>query len=350
MKLVLGILAFSAVAAQDVPLPPVPLDLAPATRAAFDSEHRALVARIDAQNAQIDAFMARCSAVVEGSAAHAACARDYAALGAVSRQLDTDKTNFASRLAAAPRPPCSDFRAQLDRDLDAMRRQQATNAMGFRELDEWTKQSQDAQKAAITLGAKTLLGNVADKLEAKERSAAAFQGWLTRYEKQVRDKGVPIESLRGKIETAMRGYVAAKIQAKGGVAVNAGLDVAGAWEQLTTFAGAIATTQAKSNAAVKAALDDPAFKAFVNTDATARDAARTFLDMAIESDELKKFAPGYGVLTFAIDYGYEATKWTTAYNRIVQQNNLAGEQLKAVDALKRQIERTTQSLKACQAR
>ncbi len=350
MRPLLGILAFAAAAAQNVPLPPVPLDLAPATRAAFETEHRALVARIDAQNAQIDGFTARCSAVVEGTPAHASCARDFQTLGAVSKQLDTDKTNFTNRLAAAPRPPCADFRSQLDRDLDAMRRQQATNAMGFRELDEWTKQSQEAQKAAITLGAKTLLGSLADKLETKERSAAAFQGWLTRYEKQIRDKGVPIESLRGKIETAMRGYVAAKVQAKSGVAINAALDVAGAWEQLTTFAGAIATTQAKSNAAVKSALDDPMFKTFVNTDATARDAARTFLDMALESDELKKFAPGYSVLTFAVDYGYEATKWTTAYNRIVQQNNLAGEQLKAVDALKKQIERTTQSLKACQAR
>jgi hypothetical protein len=50
-----------------------------------------------------------------------------------------------------------------------------------------------------------------------------------------------------------------------------------------------------------------------------------------------------------VDYGFEAFRWNKSRLRIIQQYNLSDEELKAVAALKKQIEATENALKICPA-
>lgn len=50
---------------------------------------------------------------------------------------------------------------------------------------------------------------------------------------------------------------------------------------------------------------------------------------------------------FLVGYGYDATDWALTKNRIEQQIANRDQDLKAVEALKKQIERTVVKLKAC---
>lgn len=338
--------------AQNAPLVSVPPNLPLRVRSALEQRRAPIQGRIRAHNDKVREFLPECGPGTlrpDEKDRIAACAARHQMLTAADKALQAEKEAFAARVEAALKVPCVLIEGQLERDMDAMRRQQRTNEMGFREIEDWTKESQDAQKAAILAGVGAILGPAAEALERRENSARGFKGWLTRYDKQIRQKGVPVEVLEGRIQTAMRGYASAKLDAAAGRALSKGLELSDLWERFRTVTGAVANALAQSDADVRAALTHPAFQAFVDSDASASDVVRMFADQIAEAPGLKKWAPHYELASFVADYGYEAARWTAAYNRIVQQHKLADEQLKAVNALKLQIERTAKALQTCRA-
>src|SRR4051794_11826916 len=69
---------------------------------------------------------------------------------------------FQSSAQGVP-PDCSVLEHQLEHDQQALRRQQSSIRQTVQQLEEWTKESQEAQKGAIVAGVKLLAGSAAEK-------------------------------------------------------------------------------------------------------------------------------------------------------------------------------------------
>jgi hypothetical protein len=239
----------------------------------------------------------------------------------------------------------SQIQHQLELDKAALERQQRSIQMGLRELDQWTEANKEAQNNALKIGITTIFGQAASEMEAQSKSAASFRGWLTRYDKMLREQGVPLQALQPKMEKALSGYINATIISKSGSALKQGLSGLDLWDATKSEIALIAQTQTKSNAAIKEVIEDPDLKRVLAMDNAGSELAESILKLAAQSKELEKIiGPSVDVGTFVVDYGYEAIKWTASRNRIVDQWHLSDQELKAVDSLKREITNTVASL------
>src|SRR4051812_3668976 len=71
-------------------------------------------------------------------------------------------------------PDCSPLERQLDRDKQALARQQQSILEGVRALEEWTKANEEAQEEALKEGIKLFADAAAKKLEAAATAARTF--------------------------------------------------------------------------------------------------------------------------------------------------------------------------------
>lgn len=355
--LTLFALAASRAGAQaaDRPLPPVPDRLPPAVRDSLSRARAPLLARTEAFNARVPDFTARCgpgTIPAEDRTRLAACGAEFGGLKALSDSIVLEKTRFITALEAAVAAAdarCADITRQLAQDRLALVRQQRVSESTVAELEAWANESTDAANNAAWLGATTLFGNAAKQLQTREASATAFQGVLARAEAQLGARGAPLVALQDRITRASRGYASARMQA---VAGNAMAHVGDASELLNyarTEAGAIAGLQSGADANIRAALTDPVFQQYVQTDATALDLVRATLDQLAGTPALEPLAKPYALAAFIVDYGYEASRWAASRARILQSAQLSDEQLKAVAALSAQMERTVARLQVCRA-
>jgi hypothetical protein len=258
---------------------------------------------------------------------------------------------LASQLRNQARNAYSRIDHQLQLDKSALERQQRSIQMGLRELDQWTEANKEAQTNALKVGITTILGEAASKMEAQSKSAASFKGWLTRYQKMLKDQGVPFEALQPKIERAMSGYVNATIMSKSGTVLKQGLPGLDLWDATKSDLALIVQTQAESNAAIKDVINDPDLKRVLSTNNAGAEFAESLLKLAASSKELQKvIGPEVNLGTFIVDYGYEATKWTASRNRILHQWHISDQELKAVDALKKEIVNTVSNLNTSRRR
>ncbi|HYN79856.1 MAG TPA: hypothetical protein VES88_00010 [Gemmatimonadaceae bacterium] len=219
--------------------------------------------------------------------------------------------------------------------------------MGVAEIDAWREANEEAKKEALADGAKFAFSHVASALEKREGAARAYKGWMTRYAKQMKQHHVPFEALQGKIETAMRGYMNAKLQVVGGTVLSKGMEAEEIFENFRTQAGLVAREATPADAAMNAALNDPTFQKFVRSDATNWDFLRSKLDVFSSAGELKRLSPHYALASLLVDGSYDATKWTASRNRLMQQYHLSDAELTAVTSLQHQIVRTLTKLKQC---
>lgn len=341
----------------DRPVPTIPDRLPPVVRDSLERVRTPLLNRTQAFNVRVPDFTARCGRgrIPAADAARlAACGTEFAGLQALSDSIVREKAVFVQQLDAAVAvgavaARCADLERQLAMDRRALVRQQRVSELLVGELESWAKASTEAQRSAVMLGVTSLFGSAAKQLQSREASATAFRGVLTRYEGQLRARGIPFEAMQERIERATRGYVAARVQAAAGTAMGAAGDANEVWKYAQTEAGVIARLQSTADSDVKAALDDPAFQRFVQTDATTLDLMRSTMDQLAGTPALAPIAPHYALASFIVDYGYEATKWATSRARILQGASLSDEQLRAVQALSAQMERTVARLHACRA-
>jgi hypothetical protein len=252
---------------------------------------------------------------------------------------------LAAQLRRQAKSVYSQIEHQLELDKAALERQKRSIEMGLRELDRWTEANKEAQNNALKIGITAILGQAASEMEAQSKSAASFKGWLTRYDKMLREQGVPLQALQPKMEKALSGYINATIMSKSGSALKQGLSGLDLWHATKSEIALIAQTQAKSDAAIKELIQDPDLKRVLAMDNAGSEFAESLLKLAAHSKELEKIiGPTVDFGTFVVDYGYEATKWTVSRNRIIDQWHLSDQELKAVDSLKREITNTMASL------
>lgn len=345
--------------AQIPKLAEIPRDLPQVKVEKLTLERTGLITRRDALQARAAQFNSKCANVTEGTPLAKECEREQRQIEEEKQRYVRSATVFNQSVsdASSKYKHCIDLEKQLESDKEALRRLEKANKLALRELEEWTEASKQAEKDALLAGIKTLSSGIAAKLEDQVKSASAFKGWMTRYDRQLKSKNVNIEVVLGKLENAMRGYVNASALAKSGAAIDNTLKAADIWKLFKDGLGRVAQTKAKSDASVKEMLDDPALKAVLTTDFAGLELANSALALASQSDELKKaVGPEFALASFIVDYGYEATKWTLSYNRILQKADPTRDatvieaELKSVFSLRRQIEATADKLKEARIR
>lgn len=254
----------------------------------------------------------------------------------------------AAPAAAAAQTDCSPLEAQLKRDTDAMRRQQDSIAKNSRELEEWDKANKEALKNAAIDAGKLALGRIANVLEAKQK---ALRGLQDRIKTDVfRRMGAKnpeyAANLTKKLQDSVRAYESAKRQVDIGKVLETGLSADSIWSMVNSTINAVAAVQAGSDAVVNAALKDPELSSWFDTDNAASEFFGDFAQLALESAGLGPYAD---VASFVVDTSYNATQWALSRDRILQNVDLSEQDLRAVNALKAQIERTAGRLKQCRA-
>ena len=342
-------LAAQATAA--APIVTVPEKLPAGQREALEQRRRALLSRVDAFNALAPDFLARCGQVpVEESARIAFCQAELGRLTARQQQIVDDKGGFAAAVDSAVArfdQACPAIDAQLARDREALRRQQGVSASTSAELEAWARENEDAQRSAMMLGVKSLMGEAASRLAARQARVTALQGAIARNERLLGERGIATGPVKSRLAWLAGEYGRAQAQANvGGAIVRAG-EIDGLYELLRTEAGVIAKEMATTDDAMRDALADPALAAIVNADATASDLARQTLDQLVATPGFERFAPQYALASFVVDYGYDATRWALSGARILQGDAVNERSLEAVAALTRQIRRTVEWQSAC---
>ena len=343
-------------AEEDVPIPLVPEVLPLDARNALGQARQQVVARVEAYNATGRAFTSRCGRVpADDSARIAACGSEFAKLNAEADALVEAKQRFAADLAAAVAADagCAGIAAQLERDKAALRTEQKSIESTVRDLEEWGAASAQAQADAVDKGVALFISGGVAKLEQKENSARTLKDWMARYRNQMVSGQLPVDEGIAKLERTFEKYQRARSLARFapvGRQVKSIHELGEHWDAFKIETGVIAHAEADSDADVKAALADPRFQQFVNEDATGSEALRTALDLVTATPAFKKIAPEYALASFAVDYGYDVRKWRESRERILQGNHVTEDALRAVDALKHQLERTVTKLKACRAR
>ena len=342
-------LAAQATAA--APIVTVPEKLPAGQREALEQRRRALLSRVDAFNALAPDFLARCGQVpVEESARIAFCQAELGRLTARQQQIVGDKGGFAAAVDSAVArfdQACPAIDAQLARDREALRRQQGVSASMSAELEAWARENEDAQRSAMMLGVKSLMGEAASRLAARQARVTALQGAIARNERLLGERGIATGPVKSRLAWLAGEYGRAEAQANvGGAIVRAG-EIDGLYELLRTEAGVIAKEMATTDDAMRDALADPALAAIVNADATASDLARQTLDQLVATPGFERFAPQYALASFVVDYGYDATRWALSGARILQGDAVNERSLEAVAALTRQIRRTVEWQSAC---
>ena len=344
-----------AAQAQPTTLPAVPTQLPPAVRVSLEQTRTALSARFDAFQSKEPAFTARCGPgqiPVNDTAKLASCQAEFAALQQESTALTADKRLYTTGLdstIAARDARCSTFTDQIQRDRAALLRQQKVNEASVGELEQWAAANAEAQRGALMAGASALFGSAAKQLETREASAAAFERLLGRYERQLTTGGVPFSAIKGRVARALGGYASARTQAGLGGLMSSAADMNERWKYVQTEASVIASRQAAADADLRAALADPSVQRILQSDATALDLLRSTADLAAGSSTLARIGPQYALASFLVDYGYESAKWGASRARILQGAAFSDQELRAVEALSQQMERSVARLQACRA-
>ncbi len=240
---------------------------------------------------------------------------------------------------------CEEVGTQLQRDLEAVRRQQRTIAQGQRELEEWTRRNEQAQWNAILTAVNLLSSGLLAYSAETDRVINGLQGAITRYENQLRRQGKRIDQFqmaklmdlnKRKLELTTAADAARGLQ-------KAKKEVQLTWHFFTREAKLADEKIESVQDTLRVIGDDPLFKELLKKEG---------LQPLVGKMQTYQVFPKKPYLvefsSFLVDYGYHATAWMESRDRILQQYNLADEQLKAVNALKEQVELTMKRLKECQ--
>jgi hypothetical protein len=234
---------------------------------------------------------------------------------------------------------CSEIDQQLARDQNAMHRQQKSIEQGQAELAEWTKKNDDAQKAALKRATNFLVDSLAGKL------GDFTEGKLSKLETDFKKRAPLGETWQRKLQKVQE-FRAAKSRLTGAVD---GIKLAGftgaatdGWREGKEWAAKNGKDAETLDAILAEWQRDPELQQILKESGISTVSAGLGLSKA-----LAPWGTALDFGQFLVGYGYDATAWTLSKSRIEQQIANRDQDLKAVEALKKQIERTVAKLKAC---
>jgi hypothetical protein len=250
---------------------------------------------------------------------------------------------------------CADLASAVERDTAqaAKHKEESDKANAARE--EWTDSAIEARRDALKQSIDALTVGLAEYLQRLEYSARAYKGWITRYRKQLAEKGVDVDRLLGKISDEKLKYLAARLK----VDLMSLLQLKQRMQEMDFEAKAEAVKNAvsllalelgKVNASVRETLEVPAVRELLNTERPDVD-----LEMFVVGDLVLKpllKAAGLKALpvdfaSFVVNYGYDMAKVKQSLDRVKQYTTLADQQLAAANAMQKRITEDMARFKAC---
>jgi len=239
---------------------------------------------------------------------------------------------------------CSTAKDQLERDKQALKRMLDAIAMGQKELEEWTAQNQEAQWHAFFKAIDLLTAGMLAFAAESDNVANGLKGAIKKYEAKLKQQGKALDPLQyAKLESLNRRKLTIEAAASTAKALQSGKRKIGvAWDVFTAQTRTIDREAASLQDELMQIASDPLFKDLLEKEGlmalVGKLRSRTLFPK-------KPYLVNFG--DFLVDYGYDATKWWESRKRILQQYNLTDTQLRAVDSLKKQIERTTAAVNHC---
>ena len=235
---------------------------------------------------------------------------------------------------------CADMKTQLVNDQIALQRLSDTMRKTDSELDEWAKQNSAAQDAALAKAKSFLITSVLSAFTAgREAKLEAIETDIRRadpYGSTVSTKLTKIASFEHSYNRLVTEIAVLK------AAEYPGIDIKDAWRDFQKHARAIGAETEVLASAWRSLANDPEFQ-------------QEFREHGFEfSANSLEAALKYPLLTqsidfahFAVDYGYEAEKWSASRDRILQNGSLSDKNLYAECVLSRHLKITVRNLGIC---
>ena len=256
---------------------------------------------------------------------------------------------------------CEKLEAQLARDKDVIKRYQKIIDMRNKELEKWTKMNEEAAKDAVKKGIELMADAISCKLKARETAVNGIAGELKKYKAKAGLYGLPKQQelanrFLSKWSRAQDAYNNAEKLLVAGKTIDAGLK---AKETYEVFENDLLVAKALINDAdndIINTLEDPEIRASISDILSSGavavinlgDEVSKYKNIATKTNNL--FGKATSFASFIVNYTYDATKWLESRDRILQFSELAEDELKAVNALGKQIKRTMGKLKECRER
>ena len=236
---------------------------------------------------------------------------------------------------------CTAARQQVELDQQASRRQLAASQALLAELDEWTRQNEEAQKKALEVARKALLDG------ALGFALAQVSGDLERAEKAWRQ--MPTDQYS---ELMMREVLARRRAIDSLKTARAELLTAkwgkGAYELWNALAGFVQSsrhTAAEISTLVRTLAGNKLVQG--SAELAALQLASSRFEQRLIEAKFPLISDAAKLGNYLIDYGYEAGRWAASRARILEANRITEEQLAATAALGCQLERSMIRLTSC---
>lgn len=336
--LLTGALFTASLAQAGMPvMPEIPTTLPDSIRQSLIAKRQPLALRKLALIEEGKAINQNCASVEEGSSQHQSCLARQKQFNDKVQVLKIEMGELADEIAAAVN--CNEIERQLARDQEAMHRQQKSIEQGQAELMDWTKKNDDAQKAALKRATSFLVDALAGKL------GEFTEGKLAKLEANFKKRAPLGETWQRKIQKVQE-FRATEARLTGAVD---GIKLAGftgaaadGWREGKEWAAKNGKDAETLDAILADWQRDPEIRQIMKESGISTFSAGLGL-----SETLAPWGTALDFGQFLVGYGYDATGWTLSKNRIEQQIANRDQDLKAVEALKKQIERTVANLKAC---
>ncbi len=349
------------------PPPDVPVSLGAHEFKELTAKRNDLLTQFGEAQAKIDSQARDCHEVAEDSPKVGECRAKASEVGIIVKNYRVALEQFnhllTEKLARARDTNCEAVARQAEQDRAQIERQRRTNEASQEELAEWSKLNEEAQKKAVEAALMFTLNVYAANVDNVRKSLSKLErhaDYLAKMAKQSRKLQARTKYL-ARLDSTL-GKVGLKwVDVMGRTGLQHGLDIEEAWSISRDTMHHEFRVASKHNEAMREALKDPGFKeAFTgdDIDTPGMDVLTTLTDHAVE--ELGKFelglqryekftGPTIRAAVFVRDAAYSALLSTLSTQRVLQQNDLAGEAAKAARALQLQYQKSVDALHACRA-
>jgi hypothetical protein len=234
---------------------------------------------------------------------------------------------------------CAELDGQIQKDEEALRRQQKFIEDSNQELQDWTNENSKAEKEALKHASEFLVDSTIGAL------GEHFQAKLDRVEREFTQRAPMGETWNRKVEKVREldaRYAHLSAITDGiKLAQYPGMDVSDGWLKLKKWAHGAGEDTNVIDSTFKQFKKDPEVRKILT------DSGLDFISDGLQL-ALKPFAQSsFDFAKFAEKYGYDAASWAASRARIMQNIALDERNMTAVCALSRQLKITVHNHNIC---
>jgi hypothetical protein len=334
------------------------------------AERRAvLVGERSALHGKIDSLNVRCAAVVEGSAADAACLKEQAELLPALNAHIQKSNDFNAAVQAAKdeiagcrpgyveigqqktadkvrvycsRVSCDQMSSRVQQDIVAQTTLRYSMDENNADLKEWAKENEAAQREALKHATNLLLNTLLEfAAEGADQKIAKLQNELSRRGRE----GETIATKLEKARTFEREYARWSGISDGlKFGLTPGMNAADTWVELQNWAVKAGKQQTALVSAWQALSSDPEVGKIIREESL--DLAFDVLNKGLN----KVLSEPLDMAKFLVNYGYDAAQWQASRLQILQRGDQADKNLVAECKLDRLMKIDVRNMNVCQGK